>query len=79
MKRRRLFSVAKQHALSIFIIKYSTSIHAKKVECDEMMTDSKIYPSIFQTAYPMEGHVDAKSVLGREQGNTMYMCVDQAQ
>ncbi len=49
MKRRRLFSVAEQHALSIFFIKYSTSIHAKKVECDEMMTDSKIYPSIFQT------------------------------
>ncbi len=44
-----------------------------------MMTDSKIYPSIFQTAYPMEGHVDAKSVLGYEQGNTLHMCVDQTQ
>lgn len=71
--------MANQHALSFFLNKYSTLLHAKKVECDEMMTDSKIYPSIFQTAYPMEGHVDAKSVLGCEQGNTLHMCVDQTQ
>lgn len=44
-----------------------------------MMTYSKIYPSIFQSAYPMEGYVDATSVLGREQGNTLRMCVDQTQ
>lgn len=65
--------------LFLFFIKYSTLLHGTKVECGEMMTYSKIYPSIFQSAYPMEGYVDATSVLGREQGNTLRMCVDQTQ